>query len=237
MPVQALLRQRQGSGPGRPHVASRDLDIGRRHRVGWISYDPALNLIYYGTANPGPWNADQRPGDNKWTGGIFARDPDSGKARWFYQAVPHDLFDYDAINELLLLDLDVGSVEKGSRAPRAQRLCLYHRSRHRPGTVRGNVSESQPGCSPADRASPTGAWPRTKHRPSHANNRRKQYVRSSHPRAMRLRVTSPLAPGHNRKVPHRAATRPLDSVEQNPARFNVGHDAFPRPLLQSAPGE
>jgi len=75
---------------------------------GWVSYDPQLNLIYYGTGNPGPWNPDQRPGDNKWTGGIFARDPDTGKARWFYQTVPHDLYDYDSINELVLLDLNLG---------------------------------------------------------------------------------------------------------------------------------
>jgi PQQ-dependent dehydrogenase (methanol/ethanol family) len=73
---------------------------------GWISYDPQLNLIYYGTGNPGPWNPEQRPGANKWTGGIFARDADSGQARWFYQTVPHDLYDYDSINELVLLDLD-----------------------------------------------------------------------------------------------------------------------------------
>ena len=72
---------------------------------GWISYDPDLDLIYYGTANPGPWNAEQRPGDNKWTAGVFARDPDDGAARWFYQVSPHDLFDYDAINENILLDL------------------------------------------------------------------------------------------------------------------------------------
>src|SRR5690349_19556818 len=65
---------------------------------GWISYDPELNTIYYGTGNPGPWNAEQRPGDNKWTAGIFARDPDTGQARWFYQLSPHDLFDYDGIN-------------------------------------------------------------------------------------------------------------------------------------------
>ncbi len=71
---------------------------------GWLSYDPELNLIYHGTGNPGPWNDEQRPGDNKWTGGIFARDADTGRARWFYQTVPHDLFDYDAINELVLLD-------------------------------------------------------------------------------------------------------------------------------------
>ncbi|HEX6898397.1 MAG TPA: methanol/ethanol family PQQ-dependent dehydrogenase [Thermoanaerobaculia bacterium] len=74
---------------------------------GWISYDPELDLVYYGTGNPGPWNPDQRPGDNRWTCGIFARDPDTGQARWFYQWSPHDLYDYDGINENILLDLDV----------------------------------------------------------------------------------------------------------------------------------
>ncbi|MDB5453554.1 MAG: PQQ-dependent dehydrogenase, methanol/ethanol family, partial [Caulobacteraceae bacterium] len=75
---------------------------------GWISYDPDLNLIYYGTGNPGPWNAEQRPGDNKWTSGIFARDPDTGAAKWFYQFSPHDVHDYDAINENVLLELPIG---------------------------------------------------------------------------------------------------------------------------------
>jgi PQQ-dependent dehydrogenase (methanol/ethanol family) len=82
--------------------------IGGGTMWGWISYDPALNLIYHGTANPGPWNADARPGDNKWTAGVFARDPDTGEARWFYQFSPHDLWDYDGINELVLLDLPIG---------------------------------------------------------------------------------------------------------------------------------
>ena len=75
---------------------------------GWISYDPALNLIYYGTGNPGPWHPEQRPGDNKWTAGIFARDADSGQARWFYQTSPHDLYDHDGVNESILLDLELG---------------------------------------------------------------------------------------------------------------------------------
>jgi PQQ-dependent dehydrogenase (methanol/ethanol family) len=73
---------------------------------GWLSYDPDLNLLYYGTGNPGPWNANQRPGDNKWTAGIFARDADTGAARWFYQVAPHDIHDWDAINELVLLDVE-----------------------------------------------------------------------------------------------------------------------------------
>jgi len=72
---------------------------------GWISYDPDLNLIFHGTGNPGPWNPDVRPGDNKWTAGIFARDVDTGRARWFYQWTPHDIHDYDGINEQILLDM------------------------------------------------------------------------------------------------------------------------------------
>jgi len=74
---------------------------------GWISYDPELNLIYYGTANPGPWNANQRPGDNLWTSTIFARNPDTGAARWAYQLNPHDLWDHDEINESLVIDLEI----------------------------------------------------------------------------------------------------------------------------------
>lgn len=75
---------------------------------GWISYDPQLELLYYGTANPGPWNHEQRPGDNKWTAGIFARQPDTGEALWFYQWSPHDIFDHDGVNEQILVDLSEG---------------------------------------------------------------------------------------------------------------------------------
>jgi lanthanide-dependent methanol dehydrogenase len=79
---------------------------------GWISYDPQLDLIYYGTSNPGPWNPDQRPGDNKWTSGIFARDPDTGEARWFLQWSYHDLYDFDGINENILVALNVNGGER-----------------------------------------------------------------------------------------------------------------------------
>jgi lanthanide-dependent methanol dehydrogenase len=71
---------------------------------GWISYDPALNLIYYGTGNPSTWNPAQRPGDNKWSLSIFARDADTGVAKWVYQMTPHDEWDYDGINEMILTD-------------------------------------------------------------------------------------------------------------------------------------
>jgi lanthanide-dependent methanol dehydrogenase len=79
--------------------------IGGGNTWGWLSYDPALNLVFYGTGNPGPWNPDQRPGDNKWTTTVFARDPDTGEAVWAYQVSPHDLHDYDGINEGLVLDV------------------------------------------------------------------------------------------------------------------------------------
>jgi PQQ-dependent dehydrogenase (methanol/ethanol family) len=79
--------------------------IGGGSVWGWISYDSTLNLVYYGTANPGPWNPAQRPGDNKWTSTMFARDPDTGDAVWAYQKSPHDLHDYDGVNEALLLDV------------------------------------------------------------------------------------------------------------------------------------
>jgi PQQ-dependent dehydrogenase (methanol/ethanol family) len=74
---------------------------------GWFSYDPDLNTLYYGTANPGPWNANQRPGDNLWATTLFARDPDDGQARWAYQFNPHDLWDHDEIQENVLLDLEL----------------------------------------------------------------------------------------------------------------------------------
>jgi alcohol dehydrogenase (cytochrome c) len=81
--------------------------IGGAGVWGWISYDPQLNLIYYGSANPGPWNPEQRPGDNKWSSTLFARDPDNGDAVWAYQMSPHDLHDYDGVNENILLDIPV----------------------------------------------------------------------------------------------------------------------------------
>jgi lanthanide-dependent methanol dehydrogenase len=73
---------------------------------GWISYDPETNLIFYGTGNPGVWNPDQRLGSNHWSCTIFARDADTGYARWAYQGEPHDDFDYDEIMENVLIDMN-----------------------------------------------------------------------------------------------------------------------------------
>jgi PQQ-dependent dehydrogenase (methanol/ethanol family) len=82
--------------------------IGGGNVWGWVQYDPGLDLIYYGTANAGPWNPEIRPGDNKWTAAIFARRPDNGGAIWAYQWTPHDVFDYDGVNESILVDLPIG---------------------------------------------------------------------------------------------------------------------------------
>ncbi|MDI9850119.1 methanol/ethanol family PQQ-dependent dehydrogenase [Rhodoblastus sp. 17X3] len=71
---------------------------------GWTSYDPDADLIYYGTGNPSTWNPSQRPGDNKWSMSIFARNPDTGMAKWVYQMTPHDEWDYDGVNEMQLVD-------------------------------------------------------------------------------------------------------------------------------------
>jgi PQQ-dependent dehydrogenase (methanol/ethanol family) len=71
----------------------------------WVSYDPQLNLIYYGTSNPGPRVPTQRPGYNLWTSAVFARDADTGMAKWAYQFTPHDQWDYDGVNENLLVDI------------------------------------------------------------------------------------------------------------------------------------
>ena len=82
--------------------------IGGGCTWGWISYDPQLNLIYYGSGNPSTWNPKQRPGDNKWSMTIWARDADTGMAKWVYQMTPHDEWDFDGVNEMILADVDVG---------------------------------------------------------------------------------------------------------------------------------
>lgn len=81
--------------------------IGGGTTWGWYSYDPDLNLIYYGTGNPSTWNPSQRPGDNKWSMTIMARDADTGMAKWFYQMTPHDEWDYDGVNEMILTDQEI----------------------------------------------------------------------------------------------------------------------------------
>ena len=81
--------------------------IGGGTTWGWYSYDKAANLVYYGTGNPSTWNPSQRPGDNRWSMTIFARDLDTGMAKWAYQMTPFDQWDYDGVNEMILVDMNV----------------------------------------------------------------------------------------------------------------------------------
>ena len=81
--------------------------IGGGTTWGWYTYDPELNLVYYGTGNPSTWNPVVRPGDNKWSMTLFARDADTGMAKWAYQMTPHDEWDYDGVNENILADIEI----------------------------------------------------------------------------------------------------------------------------------
>src|SRR6266496_138444 len=86
--------------------------IGGGTTWGWYSYDPQLNLMYYGSGNPSTWNPKQRPGDNRWSMTIWARDVDTGATRWVYQMTPHDEWDFDGVNEMILADQNIGGTAR-----------------------------------------------------------------------------------------------------------------------------
>jgi PQQ-dependent dehydrogenase (methanol/ethanol family) len=103
----------QGRDLGATSWPSEQWKLGGSTVWGWFSYDPATNLVFYGTGNPGVWNPDLRPGDNKWSSSIIARDADTGEARWAYQITAHDAWDYDEIMENVLVDMEYqGRVRK-----------------------------------------------------------------------------------------------------------------------------
>ena len=106
------------SRPGEPGTR-RGQDDAWKHGGGsvWVtgSYDPALNLTYWGIGNPGPdWNPDQRPGDNLYTDSVVALDPDTGKLKWHFQFTPNDGYDYDSVQVPVLADIDLAA----ARPPR-----------------------------------------------------------------------------------------------------------------------
>lgn len=105
--------------------------IGGGTTWGWYSFDPEENLIYYGTGNPSTWNPAQRPGDNRWSMTIMARDADTGIAKWFYQMTPHDEWDFDGINEMILTEQEIDG---------AQRKLLTHFDRNGLGYTLDRVS-------------------------------------------------------------------------------------------------
>ncbi len=81
----------------------------------WVtgSYDPQTNTLFWGTGNPGPWFGGKRPGANLFTDSLLALDPSDGAMKWYYQYTPHDSWDYDGVNELVLVTLQRG----GRRIP------------------------------------------------------------------------------------------------------------------------
>ena len=107
-----FYRRDRGANLGVSTWPGNSWKIGGAVVWGWVSYDPKLNLIYHGTSNPGPWNGNQRPGDNKWSAAIIARDADTGEMIWAFQPTPHDIWDYDAVNENILVDLPIGGVTR-----------------------------------------------------------------------------------------------------------------------------
>ncbi|MCK9620413.1 MAG: methanol/ethanol family PQQ-dependent dehydrogenase [Methylobacter sp.] len=72
--------------------------IGGGTNWGWYAFDPDLDMLYYGSGNPAPWNETMRPGDNKWTMTIWGRDINTGEAKFGYQKTPHDEWDYAGVN-------------------------------------------------------------------------------------------------------------------------------------------
>ena len=77
-----------------------------------LTYDPTLDLLFHGTSNPGPWNHEARPGDNKWTSTVFARRPSTGEAIWAYQITPHDAHDFDGTNENIVVTMTIGGAPR-----------------------------------------------------------------------------------------------------------------------------
>ena len=111
--IDAATQQPVGKDSSIKTWRGEDWKLGGGMTWGWYTYDPQLNLVYYGSGNPGTWNPSQRPGDNKWSTTLFARNPDTGVAAWAYQMTPHDAWDYDGINESVLTD----SVIDGNTIP------------------------------------------------------------------------------------------------------------------------
>ena len=95
-------------GPGEPGHDTWEADDWQTGGApAWItgSYDPTLNLVYWGIGNPGPdWNPKQRPGDNLYADCAIALDADTGKLKWYFQFTPNDPYDYDSVQVPVLVD-------------------------------------------------------------------------------------------------------------------------------------
>ena len=98
----------QARGLGRSTWVADSWTRGGGATWGWLSYDPELDLVYYGTGAPAPMNWYQRVGDSKWTSSLIARNPKTGQARWVLQLTPGDRWGFGASNENILIDVTFG---------------------------------------------------------------------------------------------------------------------------------
>ena len=112
-------------GPGEPGNETWGGDSWKRGGAStWItgSYDPELNLIYWGTGNPGPdLDGAPRPGDNLYSDSMLALDADTGELRWYFQFTPHDVHDWDSVADPVLIDVEIDG---------QQRKALVHANRN-----------------------------------------------------------------------------------------------------------
>jgi alcohol dehydrogenase (cytochrome c) len=111
-----LWRTHTVPAPGEPGAETWPRDDAWQHGGGatWItgSYDPTLDLVYWGVGNPAPLNPQQRPGDNLFTNSVIAVRPKTGEIVWHYQFSPNDPYDYDGVNELVHATLEIGGVPR-----------------------------------------------------------------------------------------------------------------------------
>jgi alcohol dehydrogenase (cytochrome c) len=111
-----LWRRHTVPAPGEP--GSETWPATEAWKIGggssWItgSYDPELDLTYWGTGNPAPWASQSRPGDNLYTCSVLALRPKTGEIVWHYQFTPGDMYDYDANWELILAELEVAGAKR-----------------------------------------------------------------------------------------------------------------------------
>lgn len=106
-PANLAYPSHQGRDLGRSTWSGESWRYGGGTPSGWLSFDAALGLVYYGTDEPGPPNPAARPGENKWTSSILAREATTGRLRWALQLTPHDQWGYGAANENVLVDIKV----------------------------------------------------------------------------------------------------------------------------------
>ena len=173
--------------------------IGGGTTWGWYSYDKALNLMYYGTGNPSTWNPAQRPGDNRWSMTVMARDVDTGMAKWVFQMTPYDEWDFDGVNEMILADINVKG--KPTKA-------LVHFDRNGFGYTLDRVTGA---LLVAEKYDPKVNWA------THVD------MKTGRPQVVKQYSTAQNGPEHNTKGICPAA---LGSKDEQPAAFNPKNGRF-----------